>query len=68
MKIGDSTGLAFKLPLTSSTTSKRAQDVLLIVLIAIVYFLAAKFGFLLAFETKQVTAVWPPTGIAFVAY
>ncbi len=31
------------------------------------YFAAAKVGFLLASSTKQVTAVWPPTGIAVVA-
>jgi integral membrane sensor domain MASE1 len=36
--------------------------------IAAAYFAAAKFGFLLAFATKQVTAVWPPTGIALTAY
>lgn len=35
---------------------------------AAVYFGAAKFGLSLAFATKQVTAVWPPAGIAFVAY
>lgn len=46
----------------------RAQTALLIFAIATVYFLAAKFGFLMAFATKQVTAVWPPTGIALVAY
>ncbi|MDE2237987.1 MAG: MASE1 domain-containing protein, partial [Elusimicrobia bacterium] len=35
--------------------------------IAAVYFLAAKFGLSLAFVNKQVTAVWPPSGIALVA-
>jgi PAS domain S-box-containing protein len=34
---------------------------------ALAYFAAAKFGLSLAFATKQVTAVWPPTGVAFVA-
>ena len=34
---------------------------------AAAYFAAAKFGLSLAFATKQVTAVWPPTGVAFVA-
>src|SRR5262249_11688825 len=29
---------------------------------------SAKFGFLLAFANRQVTAVWPPTGLAFTAY
>jgi len=36
--------------------------------IAATYFGAAKVGFLLAFATHQVTAVFPPTGIALVAY
>ncbi len=35
--------------------------------VAALYFVAAKFGLSLAFATKQVTAVWPPTGVAFVA-
>jgi PAS domain S-box-containing protein len=35
--------------------------------VAVVYFGAAKFGLSLAFSTKQVTAVWPPTGIAVAA-
>jgi integral membrane sensor domain MASE1/anti-sigma regulatory factor (Ser/Thr protein kinase) len=36
-------------------------------LVAITYVAAAKLGFSLAFTTKQVTAVWPPTGIALAA-
>ena len=36
----------------------------LAVMVAVVYFAAAKFGLSMAFATKQVTAVWPPTGIA----
>ncbi len=35
--------------------------------LALVYVVAAKFGLSLAFATKQVTAVWPPTGIALAA-
>ena len=35
--------------------------------VAVAYFAAARFGLSLAFTTKQVTAVWPPTGIALVA-
>ena len=34
--------------------------------IAAIYFGAAKFGLSLAFVDKQVTAIWPPTGIALV--
>jgi integral membrane sensor domain MASE1 len=36
-------------------------------LVAVAYVVAARFGFAFAFATKQVTAVWPPTGIAIVA-
>jgi integral membrane sensor domain MASE1/anti-sigma regulatory factor (Ser/Thr protein kinase) len=47
---------------------KNAGGKLLIpLLVAIAYVIAAKFGFTLAFTTKQVTAVWPPTGIALAA-
>lgn len=35
--------------------------------VAVAYFLAARFGLSLAFTTQQVTAVWPPTGIAVAA-
>ncbi len=35
--------------------------------VALVYFVAARFGLSLAFGVKQVTAVWPPTGIALAA-
>jgi PAS domain S-box-containing protein len=34
--------------------------------LAVAYFAAARFGLSLAFATRQVTAVWPPTGIALV--
>lgn len=37
-------------------------------LIAVAYVLAAQAGFSLAFETRQVTAVWPPTGLAVAAF
>src|SRR5437762_6745224 len=34
---------------------------------ALIYFAAAKLGFVFAFVAKQVTVVWPPTGIALAA-
>ena len=40
---------------------------LVLLLVALAYLVAAKLGFTLAFATKQVTAVWPPTGIALAA-
>jgi integral membrane sensor domain MASE1 len=41
--------------------------ILIPLLVAVAYVVAAKLGFTLAFTTKQVTAVWPPTGIALAA-
>lgn len=43
------------------------RDIALGLAVAAIYFGAAKFGLSLAFATKQVTAVWPPTGVAFAA-
>src|SRR5262245_6364623 len=36
-------------------------------LLALVYLAAAKLGLSMAFVAEQVTAVWPPTGIALAA-
>jgi integral membrane sensor domain MASE1/anti-sigma regulatory factor (Ser/Thr protein kinase) len=44
-----------------------SRHLLVPLLVAIAYVVAAKVGFTLAFTTKQVTAVWPPTGIALAA-
>ncbi len=41
--------------------------VLMVLVLAAAYVGAAKVGFSLAFATKQITAVWPPTGIAVAA-
>ena len=38
-----------------------------LVVVAAVYYGSAKLGLELAFETRSVTAVWPPTGIALAA-
>jgi signal transduction histidine kinase len=38
-----------------------------VTIIVAVYMLAARFGFTLAVVAKQVTVVWPPTGIALAA-
>ncbi len=37
------------------------------VLLVLIYVISAKLGLSLAFTTKQITAVWPPTGIAIAA-
>jgi signal transduction histidine kinase/integral membrane sensor domain MASE1/ActR/RegA family two-component response regulator len=47
--------------------SSPARLGLLLPLIATLYFAAAKLGLALAFVAPQVTAVWPPTGIALAA-
>lgn len=38
------------------------------VVVAVAYIASAQVGFALAFATKQVTAVWPPAGIALAAF
>jgi diguanylate cyclase (GGDEF)-like protein/PAS domain S-box-containing protein len=46
---------------------KEPQDYNKMFVLAVVYFLAAKFGLSLAMSTEQVTTIWPPTGIALAA-
>jgi len=48
-------------------TSIDLRYLLTLAILAFAYVLFAKVGFALAFATKQVTAVWPPTGIAVAA-
>ena len=38
-----------------------------VLIVAVAYVIFAKIGFSLAFSVRQVTAVWPPSGIAVVA-
>ena len=38
-----------------------------ILAVAVFYFLAAKLGFTMAFTARQVSLVWPPSGIALAA-
>ena len=49
------------------TSASRLRYAALLLAIATIYFLAAKLGLSLAVITRQVTAVWPPTGIAIAA-
>lgn len=48
----------------SRATGVDVRYVLSIALVAIAYIVFAEIGFSMAYATKQVTAVWPPTGIA----
>jgi PAS domain S-box-containing protein len=43
------------------------RDWALVLVIASIYFGAAKLGLAMAFVAEQVTAVWPPTGIALAS-
>ena len=47
--------------------SRRWSYPFIILAIALVYFAAAKLGLSMAFVAEQVTAVWPPAGIALAA-
>ncbi len=51
----------------SSSFKRFSRYIFGIILLAIIYIAAAKFGLSLAFSVKQVTTVWPPTGIALAA-
>ncbi|HKF20298.1 MAG TPA: MASE1 domain-containing protein [Candidatus Angelobacter sp.] len=45
-----------------------ARDLLVLVILAAIYFFAGKLGLKLAYFHPSATAVWPPTGIALVAF
>ncbi|MBN8532392.1 MAG: MASE1 domain-containing protein [Alphaproteobacteria bacterium] len=47
--------------------SSITSDTLRILVLAALYFGAAKLGLALAFQAAQVTTIWPPTGIALAA-
>jgi PAS domain S-box-containing protein len=46
---------------------KGIKTVAAILAVSVLYFGASKFGLALAFTAKQVSAVWPPTGLALAA-
>jgi anti-anti-sigma factor len=52
---------------TSLEPRERAVYALQVVVVAGVYTAAGKLGLQLAFTTRSVTAIWPPTGIALAA-
>jgi len=47
--------------------NRRGRDVLALLILVIVYVVAARIGFRAAFVAEQVSPVWPPTGIAIAA-
>jgi diguanylate cyclase (GGDEF)-like protein len=52
----------------NSGRSRFAKDVLILVALAAMYFVAGKLGLKLASVHPSATAVWPPSGIALVAF
>jgi integral membrane sensor domain MASE1/anti-sigma regulatory factor (Ser/Thr protein kinase) len=53
--------------ITAPTRSGRIAASGSVLVLALLYFASAKLGLALAFATPNVTAVWPPTGIALAA-
>jgi len=53
--------------MTTSRARETAVYIGWLLLVAAAYFVSAKIGLSLAFSVRQVTAVWPPTGIAIAA-
>lgn len=58
---------AVTVSLSESPVRASAAHAALVALVGLAYFLAAALGLSLAFVAEQVTAVWPPTGIALAA-
>ena len=52
---------------TFSADSSIRRRLPLLAALALVYFLAGKFGLSMAYVHRSATAVWPPTGIALFA-
>ena len=52
----------------ASTSSEALRWALRILLVAAAYYVAARLGLRLALVKKNVTPLWPPTGIAVVAF
>lgn len=64
---GESDGTAHPFKLTLRQDNNNPISLLHWALIALVYFVSAKFGLMLAFEQANTSPVWPPTGIAIAA-
>jgi PAS domain S-box-containing protein len=50
--------------MTATRNYRRLSDVGVVLIVAVLYFLAAKLGLSLAFINASVSPVWPPTGVA----
>ncbi|MFL6091112.1 MAG: MASE1 domain-containing protein [Aeromicrobium sp.] len=60
-------GPASSLLSSASVRRPSSRAVMLCLVVAVAYVGAAQAGFAFAFATKQVTAIWPPTGLALAA-
>jgi len=49
-------------------TQSPVGQAILILLLGVIYFATAKMGLIFAFAHTHITALWPPSGIAFVAF
>src|SRR5881392_3944820 len=47
--------------------SRRSSTLLIIGIVAVVYFIAGKLGLRLAYVNASASPIWPPTGIALAA-
>ena len=54
-------------PAIASNHSSVFVQILLILTVSILYYLAARFGLTLGFKGTNASPVWPPTGIALSA-
>jgi PAS domain S-box-containing protein len=54
-------------PADSVRAPRNLRDLGIVAVVALAYFAAARLGLSLAFSIKQVTALWPPAGIALAA-
>jgi len=52
---------------TTSLTPSETNTLLLTLAVAVLYVITAKLGFLLAVPPGNITAIWPPSGIALAA-
>ena len=53
--------------MTRSSSDSASKSIAIVLIVAVLYFLAARLGLSMAEMAEQVTVVWPPTGLALAA-